>query len=159
MPGEPGIAERGLRYPWVAATEGGPRNGVLTAIEDFVALDERLRLVVVPAFFGFGAVWSRDSRGADALDSLLDPWDRNPVLQRLEHSRVTQLVSALADREQLLTSETRRRRQEELLRTMLASKAFAVGEQLSRLRQRGRAVFSRSQVREALGERGADQAL
>jgi hypothetical protein len=35
---------------------------------------------------------------------------------------------------------------------MLGSRAFAVAEQLSRLHQRGRPVFSRQQVRRALGE-------
>ncbi|MGH2961404.1 MAG: class I SAM-dependent methyltransferase, partial [Solirubrobacterales bacterium] len=36
FPGDPGIAEGGLPYPSVADHEGGDRNGVLTAIEDFV---------------------------------------------------------------------------------------------------------------------------
>jgi SAM-dependent methyltransferase len=39
-----------------------------------------------------------------------------------------------------------------LLRAMLGSRAFAVAEWLSRLHQRGRPLFSRQQVRRALGE-------
>ena len=35
---------------------------------------------------------------------------------------------------------------------MLGSRAFAVAERLSRLNQRGRPVFSRQQVRRALGD-------
>ena len=54
-----GCAPAGVPYPRSAAREGGPRNGVLTAVEDFVAGREGLRLVVVPAFFGFGVVWHR----------------------------------------------------------------------------------------------------
>ena len=37
FPGNPGTADEGLVLPKSAAQEGGPRNGVLTAIEDFVA--------------------------------------------------------------------------------------------------------------------------
>jgi cephalosporin hydroxylase/GT2 family glycosyltransferase len=37
--------------------EGGPRNGVLTAVDDFVAKHERpLRLVVVPVYFGLAVI-------------------------------------------------------------------------------------------------------
>jgi SAM-dependent methyltransferase len=42
--------------------------------------------------------------------------------------------------------------QEQLLRAMLGSRAFAVAEQLSRLHGRGRPVFSRQRVRRALGD-------
>ncbi len=87
-------ATGGLPYPRSAAREGGPGNGVLTAIEDFVASREELRLVVVPAFFGFGAVWHRAAPYDDELRRILDPWDRNPILERLEASRVHHLATA-----------------------------------------------------------------
>ena len=35
VPGNPGVDPLGLEYPWAALHEGGPRNGTLTAIEDF----------------------------------------------------------------------------------------------------------------------------
>ena len=60
-PGEPGLHPGGLPYPRSAEREGGEHNGVLTAVEDFVASRERLRLVVVPVFFGFGVVWHEDA--------------------------------------------------------------------------------------------------
>src|SRR4051812_36202116 len=44
FPGDPGLVPGGLPYPRSAAREGGPRNGVLTAAEDFVADREGLRL-------------------------------------------------------------------------------------------------------------------
>src|SRR6202008_1913470 len=84
VPGELGVRPDGLPYPRSAAQEGGPRNGVLTAIEDFVAGRDELRIVVVPAFFGFGAVWDRGAPWADDVAQILDPWDRNPLLQRME---------------------------------------------------------------------------
>jgi hypothetical protein len=54
--------------------------------------------------------------------------------------------------ERLRDQAERLRQQENVLRAMLGSRAFAVAEQLSRLHQRGRPVFSRQQVRRALGE-------
>ena len=36
VPGNPGTVERGLPFEWGALEEGGPRNGVVTAIEDFM---------------------------------------------------------------------------------------------------------------------------
>ena len=78
-----GIRPDGLPMWWSAAQEGGERNGVLTAVEDF--MDERggLRLAIIPSFFGFGVLWETGAPYADALEDLLGPWDRHPVLQRL----------------------------------------------------------------------------
>src|SRR4029079_5202818 len=89
FPGEPGLrAGGGLPYPRSAATEGGPRNGVLTAVEDFVSARSGLRLAVVPAFFGLGVVWSTSATWAPDVERIIVPWDRHPVLQRLEENRV-----------------------------------------------------------------------
>ncbi len=60
-PGEPGVASSGLRYAWAAEREGGPRNGVLTAIEDFMGEREGLRLALVPAYFGLGLLWAEEA--------------------------------------------------------------------------------------------------
>jgi hypothetical protein len=159
-PGEPGIAEIGIRYEWVAEREGGPRNGVLTAIEDFVSAREDLRLAVVPAFFGFGVLWRRDAPWAAAVAEIVAPWDRNPILARLEANRVSHLVdqrrlTALRERQAHLEQQMdalreRLARQEQLLSRMLGSRAFGIAEWLSRLNQRGEPVFSREQVRQAL---------
>ena len=48
VPGDPGVHDHGLEYPRSAAREGGPRNGVLTAIEDFAEGRDDLRLVDRP---------------------------------------------------------------------------------------------------------------
>jgi hypothetical protein len=164
-PWEPGVAAGGIPFKWAAEREGGPRNGVRTALEDFVGERQGLRLAIVPAFFGFGVLWHEGAPWANAVASVVEPWDRNPLLERLEAHRVahlsTQLTQAgeledardrIADRVQLLHEQAQRlREQEKLLRAMLGSRAFAVAEQLSRLNQRGRPVFSRQQVRRALG--------
>jgi Methyltransferase domain len=139
-PGEPGLAGAGLEYRWAAEREGGPANGVLTAIEDFIAGKDDLRLAVVPTFFGLGALWSERAPWADRVARIVEPWDSSPMLQRLEADRVAHIVDRV-----------RLRRQEQLLRSLLDSRAFALAERLSRLRQRGAPVFSREQVRRVLG--------
>ncbi len=159
-PGEPGVAHAGLRYEWAAAREGGPRNGVLTAIEDFVERRGGLRLAIVPGFFGLGIVWDEGAAWADAVAEAVQPWDRNPVLERLEAYRVANLAERyrhaqeLGEIEIMRHERERHAEQERLLRAMLASRAFAWGERLSRLRKGGRPTFTREQVRRALGDGG-----
>jgi hypothetical protein len=150
FPGDAGVRADGLPYPRSAEQEGGSRNGVLTAVEDFVADHEHLRLVVVPVFFGFGAVWPLDAPWSDRLGAILDPWDRNPVLERLEANRVLHIA-------QEYELAQRSARQEALLRRMLESKAFAVAERLSKLRVRAgvapsQSEVSRDEIRRVLGE-------
>jgi hypothetical protein len=140
-PGEPGVVMSGLHYPWAAAREGGPRNGVLTAIEDFIEDRRGLRLAIVPAFFGLGILWPEDAPWAQAVAEIVDPWDRNPILERLEANRVKQMIDRV-----------RMDQQQSLLRSFLHSRAFSWAERLSRLRQRGEPIFSREQVKRVLGE-------
>ena len=148
-PGNPGIDPLGITYPAAALREGGPRNGTLTAIEDFIETRDGLRLVVVPAFFGFGILWPKEIPGADRLAQLLDPYDRNPVLERLERNRVDHLIAGhyKARIEEL---EDRIRDYERLFQEMLESRAFTVAEHLSRAYQRGEPTFSRARLRRAL---------
>jgi hypothetical protein len=150
VPGEAATRLGGLPYKWVAAHEGGPGNGVLTAIEDFVSEQEGLRLAVVPAFFGFGAVWDRAAPWADAVAEILDPWDRNPVLERLEANRVYHLASAHVQQMEAAIAQQRNARKDELLRRLLESRTFALAERLSALRRRGGPAFSKDDVRRAL---------
>jgi hypothetical protein len=150
FPGIPGVRADGLPYRWPAAREGGPRNGVLTAVEDFVNLRGGLRLAVVPAFFGFGAVWEVDAPWATRLAAVIDPWDRNPLLERLEANRIRHLAIVWEARQRVA-------RQEAVLRRLLASRAFSVAERLSRLRRRAgvaadTSAVSKDDIRRALGE-------
>jgi hypothetical protein len=140
-PGEPGIVETGLSYPWVAEREGGSRNGVLTAIEDFITDREGVRYVSVPAFFGLGVLWSEGAPWAGAVAEIVDPWNENPLLQRLETNRIRHMANSIRADEL-----------EGLLRVMLGSRAFTWAEWLSRLNQRGKPMFSRKKVRAVLGD-------
>jgi hypothetical protein len=142
-PGEPGLASDGLPYPWAAMREGGPKNGVLTAVEDFMSSDPQLRLAIVPIYFGLGVLWSELAPWAETVAKLVEPWDASPMLRRVEAERIAQIVDQVRLRRQLLA-------QEEVLRKLLDSRAFALAERLSNLKQRGRPIFSREQVRRVL---------
>jgi hypothetical protein len=147
-PDEPGTRPGALPYRAAAAREGGPRNGVLTAVEDFVAEREMLRLAVVPAFFGLGVVWQLDAAWADDVAEVLEPWDRNPVLSRLEENRVFHLAESHRQ-------VVRNARQEAVLERLLASSGVSLAERLSRLRDRagiakGATVVSKDEIRRVL---------
>ena len=153
FPGEPGVVAAGLPTWWAAEREGGPRNGVLTAIEDFVADRDGLRMAIVPLFWGLGVLWRVGAPWAGSVADVVAGWDRHPILERAEANRVLHLART---RVEIGRANARAARQEELLRRMLNSSAFAWGERLSRLRKRGRPMFSRREIREALGEDGGD---
>ena len=176
-PGVPGVSKGGIYYEWAAEREGGPKNGVLTAIEDFVEGREGLRLAVVPAFFGFGVLWHRDAPWAAAVASIVDRWDCDPLLARMEENRVDHLVSRCKHAKELegMGQEMERMgheldgtkaqleevsagyaQQEYLLRLLLDSRSYALSRRLSRLRGRRRQEFLDEAVRRALGESRED---
>jgi hypothetical protein len=158
-PGDPGTRPGALPYHHPAAREGGPRNGVLTAVEDFVSGREELQLAVVPTFFGMAVIWDTALPQAPALTELLSNWDRNPHLERLERNRVLHLantkvqLSALHEAERRLAEQgAALLRQRQLLERMLRSRAFAMAERILRLRHRD-PPFSRDAIRRVLEER------
>jgi hypothetical protein len=79
----------------VALREGGPRNGVLTAVEDFLEGRDELRFAHIPAIFGVAVVYARDAPYSQALAELLAPFDRNPLLDKLERNRVELYLKVL----------------------------------------------------------------
>jgi hypothetical protein len=157
-PDDPGIHPGALPYHHPAAREGGPGNGVRTAAEDFVADHRDLRLAVVPTFFGIGLIWSPAAPYADALAELLDGWDDNAHLARLEHNRVLHLVntqlqlSAIrAAQDRLAEQAAQLARQRRVLEGLLESRGFAAVERLLRLRH-GEPPFSRAAIRRTLAD-------
>lgn len=154
-PGDPGVHPGGLPYPRSAAHEGGPGNGVLTAVEDFVAATPGVRLAVVPAFFGFGVAWHTGVPWSTEMARILDPYDVNPVLERLEANRVDHLARAYATRAELWRTQERLSRQQVLLERLLESSAFSVAERLSRLRASAgiateQSIISKEEIRRVL---------
>ncbi len=92
IPGNPATIAGGFRGEGVFAValhEGGARNGVLTAIEDFVAdKGDRLLWAMVPAVFGLGVLFDAEAPWAEALTAHLLPHHQNPLLARLEENRL-----------------------------------------------------------------------
>ena len=154
-PGVPGTRWGGLPYRWPAAREGGPRNGVLSAVEDFVAAHEaRLELVIVPSFYGLGVVWERSAPYGEQIAALLAPLDRNPLIARLERNRVLHLASSQVQLHRAMAAEDELRRMEALFGAMLGSRVLDVVERFLRLRHGADFGFSKRQMREALRREG-----
>jgi hypothetical protein len=152
VPGNPGTTERGLPFEWGALEEGGPRNGVMTAIEDFMTEQDGLRLAVIPIFFGCGLLWPESAPWSDAMAEIVGPWDRNPILERVEEARVTQLVQRHSREQEIDERFEHTRKMEAAVRRILDSGAFAAAEWLSKLRRRGKPAFSREELSELLAE-------
>jgi cephalosporin hydroxylase len=81
-----------------AEHDGGPQNGVMTAVEDFIAEhDQPLRLVVVPIYFGLAilveeAVLKERPALADVLDGLESPAGKDMLLRLSEDVRLDAVV-------------------------------------------------------------------
>ena len=149
-PEEPGTLDEGMPFACVAEREGGPANGILTAVEDFLASRPELEFAKVPAFFGFGVIWHRDAPWAAAVAAAVAPWDCNPVLERLEANRVRHMVERYRMTRRLEIATDRLEQADAVLRALEGSRAVAVAEQLSRAPGRGRPAFTREDVRRAL---------
>jgi len=76
------------RECWVASAEGGSSNGVLTAVEDFLAEREGYEFLRVPVVFGFGFLFPKAAPYAAAVRAVVKPWAENGFLERLERNRI-----------------------------------------------------------------------
>ncbi|HWI73260.1 MAG TPA: class I SAM-dependent methyltransferase [Baekduia sp.] len=103
-PGNDGLDPHGFRGAGVFAVaerEGGPRNGVLTAVEDFLEETPGLVHRIVPVVFGAGFLYSAAAPWAAALDAYLAPYDRSPLLERMEANRLALYLHVLAIQDEL----------------------------------------------------------
>jgi hypothetical protein len=96
----PDLIEGGFRgesnWAW-AHREGGPRNGVLTAIEEFVkGKESQLAWAFIPAVFGLGVLFDKGAPWAENLAALLYPYHMNPLLERLERNRLECYLSVIS---------------------------------------------------------------
>ena len=149
-PEEPGTLDEGMPFACVAEREGGASNGILTAIEDFLVDHPELEFARVPAFFGFGVIWHPGAPWAADVATAVAPWDRNPVLERLEANRVRHMVERYRMTRRLERAVDRSERADQVLRALDGSRALDVAERISKLHGRGRPAFTREQVRAAL---------
>jgi hypothetical protein len=76
----------------VAKHRGGPRNGVLTAVEDFVyessKNDRSLLWSHIPAVFGLGVICDNDDLIGRIVSEYTAPYHNNFLLQKLEENRL-----------------------------------------------------------------------
>lgn len=79
----------------LALREGGPRNGVLTAIEDFLAERPDLRLLTTSLVFGLGLLGSSASSTWDCAAEAFRPYADNPTLAAMEANRITLYLEVL----------------------------------------------------------------
>lgn len=103
MPGFPGLLRnrgfRGMGQFAMAAHEGGPRNGVLTAVEDFVeearAAGRNIAFAEVPAVFGLGILFDTDAAWSDQMAMHVIPFHENKLLRRLEENRLANYLTVI----------------------------------------------------------------
>jgi len=85
-----GMIDGGMRGGEIsfALQEGGPCNGVRTAIEDFIFHHPDLCFEIIPVILGLGVIYSRTAPWAGALTTLLRPYTTSPLLELLERNRL-----------------------------------------------------------------------
>jgi tetratricopeptide (TPR) repeat protein len=86
-----GVIEGGFRGDGdtaFALKEGGPKNGVRTAIEDFLKDHPELHFEVVPAVLGLGVIYSSNAPWAKQLSALFQPYTNAAFLERIERNRL-----------------------------------------------------------------------
>lgn len=95
----PGRGMRGMGQFAIALHEGGPRNGVLTAVEDFIAGAESggrsLVFAHVPAVFGLGVLFDGDAEWAEDLAGILLPYHENELIAKLELNRLANYLAVI----------------------------------------------------------------
>jgi hypothetical protein len=96
------VAGRGFRGGGqfaVALHGGGPRNGVLTAVEDFLdsarTAERPLAWVHVPAVFGLGIVFDASAPWAADVAALLHPYHDNRLIAALERNRLRNYLAVI----------------------------------------------------------------
>jgi hypothetical protein len=90
---------RGMGQFAIAMEEGGARNGVLTAVEDFLRLadtpERPLCYAHVPAVLGLGVVFAADAPWSDAVAGRLAVYHQNPLIARLEECRLLNYLEVI----------------------------------------------------------------
>ena len=95
IPGQSALIDGGFRgmghFAW-ALHEGGPRNGVLTAVEDFLEEEHRagraLGFAEIPAVFGLGIIFALDADWSGRVAETVLPYHDNKLLRTLEQNRL-----------------------------------------------------------------------
>jgi hypothetical protein len=94
----PELVRGGFRGPLDFASalrEGGPGNGVLTAVEQFLSARDDLAYRHIPAIFGVGVIFPSAAPYAERLERALEPFHENALLEKLERNRIRLFLSLL----------------------------------------------------------------
>lgn len=95
----PGRGFRGEAAWAMATTSGGPRNGVLTAVEDFIGqagdAGRVLAFAHVPAVFGLGILFDAEAAWSPALATLVAPFHDNRLIATLERNRLMNYLKVI----------------------------------------------------------------
>lgn len=95
----PGRGFRGNGSFAVATHSGGPRNGVLTAVDDFIAEasagGRELAWGFIPAVFGLGILFDVTAPWSGRIAELILPYHNNPLLASLERNRLANYLKVL----------------------------------------------------------------
>jgi hypothetical protein len=109
-PDDPGIVEGGFRgegaFAW-ATMEGGPCNGVLTAVEDFMADNPGWTFQSIDAVFGLGLLTRAGSRDEAIVRELVAPY-QNALVSRLERNRLDNYLRVIELQDELARARQRR---------------------------------------------------
>jgi hypothetical protein len=90
----------------VALEEGGAGNGVLTAVDDFLAERDDLAYAHVPAVFGLGVIYPKGAAYAQRLSDILRPWHENRLVGRIEENRVRLYARVLELQDRLTRADS-----------------------------------------------------
>jgi Methyltransferase domain len=133
---------RGEGHFAFARHEGGARNGVLTALEDFLAGSPGWEAISLPCLFGVAFVFPPAAPWAGAVRAVLAPFSDHPLLARLEANRLFLYLRVIDAQDE----EAKRRRLE-------ADRAAGLESQLDEARVE--LAVAREAVRQVEAERDA----
>lgn len=161
VPGEPGLRDEGglNRHLFNATVEGEPKNGVLTAVEDFLRESEgEFEFVSLPGMHGLGVILPDKVReNADLAEFLrsiaLTPFARG-YIDRVEKDRLENQISQhekLAEAHEQLRQERARVRElaplerwmqtlDDSVSALLQSRQYKAGRKLGDLQRRARGL-------------------
>lgn len=141
VPGEAHLQPSGFRGEGAfayALDEGGPANGVLTAVEDFLVSRPNLELHLVAPVFGLGVIFDRAAPWANKARELLAPFADSAFLTRLERNRTQLFVRVIEQQDAFARgalASTRARRADQvtsdLALSVASSRELVLREQLA----------------------------
>jgi glycosyltransferase involved in cell wall biosynthesis len=111
VPDDPGTGPLGFRLPAIAFAkqEGGPSNGILIAIHEFMKdKKECLNFIHLPGFFGLGFLYSRQAAWSPEITELLKKHTDVPLLDIMEEIRLETAVEAATVKSELIRQEMHR---------------------------------------------------